>query len=105
MQPTTQALSRPMQHPGSRARPRTPAHTWFQVSSILLSLAPADLLRAHPRLASGAALAFSLGILCFSGSLYLLSLTDVRWLGAIAPLGGAAFIAGWTCLALAAWRG
>ena len=48
---------------------------------------------------------FVAGIALFSGSLYLLSLTDLRWLGAIAPLGGAAFIAGWTCLALAAWRG
>jgi uncharacterized membrane protein YgdD (TMEM256/DUF423 family) len=48
---------------------------------------------------------FVAGIALFSGSLYLLSLTDVRWLGAIAPLGGAAFIAGWLCLALAVWRG
>lgn len=48
---------------------------------------------------------FVTGTVLFSGSLYLLSLTDVRWLGAIAPLGGAAFIAGWACLALAAWRG
>ena len=45
------------------------------------------------------------GILLFSGSLYLLSITDAKWLGAIAPFGGAAFIAGWFCLALAAWRG
>ena len=44
------------------------------------------------------------GIVLFSGSLYLLSLTDVRWLGAIAPLGGAAFIAGWILLAIAVWR-
>jgi len=48
---------------------------------------------------------FVAGTVLFSGSLYLLSLTDVRWLGAIAPLGGAAFIAGWACLALAAWNG
>jgi uncharacterized membrane protein YgdD (TMEM256/DUF423 family) len=47
---------------------------------------------------------FVAGTILFSGSLYLLSLTDVRWLGAIAPLGGAAFIAGWLCLALAAWK-
>jgi len=44
------------------------------------------------------------GIVLFSGSLYLLSLTDVRWLGAITPLGGAAFIAGWILLAIAVWR-
>ena len=44
------------------------------------------------------------GILLFSGSLYLMALTGVRWLGAITPLGGTAFIAAWLCLALAAWR-
>jgi uncharacterized membrane protein YgdD (TMEM256/DUF423 family) len=48
---------------------------------------------------------FVTGTALFCGSLYLLSLTDQRWLGAVAPLGGAAFIAGWGCLALAAWRG
>ena len=44
------------------------------------------------------------GILVFCGSLYVLSLTGIRWLGAITPLGGLAFIAGWLALALAAWR-
>lgn len=44
------------------------------------------------------------GILIFSGSLYILSLTGVRWLGAITPIGGVAFLAGWLCLLLAAWR-
>ncbi len=48
---------------------------------------------------------FILGIVLFSGSLYLLAWTGVRWLGAITPLGGVAFIAGWACLALGAWRG
>ncbi len=42
---------------------------------------------------------FLAGILLFSGSLYLLSLTGVRWLGAITPLGGLAFLAGWGTLA------
>ena len=46
---------------------------------------------------------FLLGIVVFSGSLYLLSLTGMRWLGAITPLGGLAFIAGWACLAVAGW--
>lgn len=45
------------------------------------------------------------GIVVFSGSLYLLSVTDTGWLGAITPLGGAAFLAGWILLALAIWRG
>ena len=45
---------------------------------------------------------FVVGTLLFSGSLYLLCLTQKRWLGAITPFGGLAFIAGWVCLALAA---
>ena len=48
---------------------------------------------------------FVAGTVIFSGSLYALSLTGVRWLGAITPLGGAAFLAGWLCLAWAAWKG
>lgn len=44
------------------------------------------------------------GIIIFSGSLYLLVFTQKSWLGAITPIGGVAFIAGWGCLALAAWR-
>jgi uncharacterized membrane protein YgdD (TMEM256/DUF423 family) len=42
---------------------------------------------------------FVAGIIVFSGSLYLLALTGVRVLGAITPLGGLAFLAGWLCLA------
>jgi uncharacterized membrane protein YgdD (TMEM256/DUF423 family) len=44
---------------------------------------------------------FVSGTLLFSGSLYGLALTGVRWLGVITPLGGIAFLAGWLCLALA----
>lgn len=40
------------------------------------------------------------GILLFSGSLYLLTLTDTGWLGAVTPLGGAAFILGWLFFAV-----
>lgn len=46
---------------------------------------------------------FIAGIAVFSGSLYVLSLSGVRWLGAITPLGGVAFMAGWLLLARAAW--
>ena len=49
--------------------------------------------------------AFVAGVIIFSGSLYLLVLTDTGWLGAITPLGGVAFLAGWVLLAAAAWRG
>jgi uncharacterized membrane protein YgdD (TMEM256/DUF423 family) len=45
-------------------------------------------------------LAFFTGILIFSGSLYVLAVTNLRWLGAVTPLGGVSFLAGWTCLAL-----
>ena len=48
---------------------------------------------------------FVAGTLLFSGSLYLLSLTGVRWLGAVTPLGGVAWLAAWLCLAWSAWRG
>ena len=48
---------------------------------------------------------FFAGILIFSGSLYVLSLTGIRWLGAITPIGGLAFIVGWGCLTFAAIRG
>jgi uncharacterized membrane protein YgdD (TMEM256/DUF423 family) len=48
---------------------------------------------------------FVAGTLVFSGSLYLLSLTGQRWLGAVTPLGGLAFILGWAALAWAALRG
>jgi uncharacterized membrane protein YgdD (TMEM256/DUF423 family) len=46
---------------------------------------------------------FLAGIVVFSGSLYALALTGERWLGAITPLGGVAFLAGWLCLAWGAW--
>jgi uncharacterized membrane protein YgdD (TMEM256/DUF423 family) len=49
--------------------------------------------------------AFVLGILLFSGSLYVLSLGGPRWVAAITPVGGLAFLAGWLALAWAAYRG
>lgn len=52
----------------------------------------------------GARVAFIVGIILFSGSLYTLSLTSVKWLGAITPLGGLGFMIGWSCLAVAAWN-
>ncbi|HEV2864175.1 MAG TPA: DUF423 domain-containing protein [Pyrinomonadaceae bacterium] len=58
-----------------------------------------------PGAATGAAgWLFVAGTLLFSGSLYALSLTGVRWLGAVTPLGGLAFLLGWACLAFAAWK-
>lgn len=48
-----------------------------------------------------AGLFFTLGIVLFSGSLYLLCFTGLRWLGAITPIGGICFLAGW---AICAWK-
>jgi uncharacterized membrane protein YgdD (TMEM256/DUF423 family) len=47
---------------------------------------------------------FLAGTVIFSGSLYVLALTGIRWLGAITPFGGLAFLVGWALLAWGAWR-
>jgi len=47
---------------------------------------------------------FIIGTVLFSGSLYVLSLTGMRWVGFVTPLGGLAFITGWLCMAWSAWR-
>jgi len=44
------------------------------------------------------------GIILFSGSLYVLAITGIKWLGAITPLGGLSFIAGWILLFVAVWK-
>ncbi len=56
------------------------------------------------RLVTWAGASFAIGILLFSGSLYVLTLTGFSKLGIITPFGGLAFLAGWFCLGLAAWR-
>jgi uncharacterized membrane protein YgdD (TMEM256/DUF423 family) len=48
-----------------------------------------------------AAILFTVGIVIFAGSLYTLAVTDLRWLGAITPIGGVSFIAGWITLFVA----
>ena len=45
---------------------------------------------------------FIAGIIIFSGSLYTLSISGIKWLGAITPIGGVSFIAGWIMLVMAA---
>lgn len=57
------------------------------------------------RAAGLAAWCFLGGTLLFSGSLYLMTLTGQRWLGAVTPLGGLLLIAGWACLAWLGWKG
>ncbi|MBX2917336.1 MAG: DUF423 domain-containing protein [Cyclobacteriaceae bacterium] len=45
-----------------------------------------------------------MGIVCFSGSLYILALTNTGWLGVVTPLGGVCFLVGWGCLVINALR-
>ncbi len=50
------------------------------------------------------AIAFIIGIVLFSGSLYALSLSSIKWLGIVTPIGGVALIIGWICLAIFPWQ-
>ena len=56
------------------------------------------MLAALPAVSRASSALFVTGIMLFSGSLYLLALTNLKWLGAITPLGGLCFLAGWACL-------
>jgi uncharacterized membrane protein YgdD (TMEM256/DUF423 family) len=79
----------------------------YQMYHALALLAVAGAVARWPGPAGAAGWLFVAGTVLFSGSLYLLALTGLRWLGAITPLGGLAFIAGWAALvwgALAAAR-
>lgn len=67
----------------------------------LLAVGWIDCWTTHGRLTSAAGVMFIGGILLFSGSLYAMTLTGMRGLGAITPIGGTVWIAGWICLALA----
>jgi uncharacterized membrane protein YgdD (TMEM256/DUF423 family) len=83
------------------------AQDWWRTAVLYQGLHVAPLLALgllpQPgRLAQAAGLAFIVGTLLFSGSLYLMSVTGLRWLGAVTPLGGLAFLAGWICLAVLA---
>lgn len=58
----------------------------------------------HRRLLAFASGFFLLGILLFSGSLYVLVLTDIRWVGPITPIGGVCFMVGWALVLIAGLR-
>ncbi len=66
--------------------------------ALALLLLAAMLPRIAPGVANLGGWLFVAGILIFSGSLYMLVFTGQRWLGAVTPLGGLAFLAGWICL-------
>jgi uncharacterized membrane protein YgdD (TMEM256/DUF423 family) len=78
----------------------------YQLVHALALLATAWALARWPGVpAKAAGWLFIAGTIVFSGSLYLLSLSSRRWLGAVTPIGGLSFLAGWACLAWAALRG
>ncbi len=62
----------------------------------------AERLPARPTEAAG--WLFTAGVLVFSGSLYALAISGIRWLGAITPIGGVCFLSGWAILAWTAFR-
>jgi len=62
-------------------------------------------MHVQPRLLSASGWAFVIGIVLFSGSLYVMALTGITKLGAITPIGGLAFIIGWILLAVAVIKG
>jgi len=75
----------------------------YQMYHALALVALATMMnRFDGRLVHLAGWSFVVGIVLFSGSLYLLALTGVRILGAVTPFGGIAFILGWACLAVSA---
>ena len=60
--------------------------------------------RFGPALFTPAGWFFIAGIVIFSGSLYILTISGMKWLGAITPIGGVSFIIGWGMLAYAYWK-
>ncbi|MFO0773606.1 MAG: DUF423 domain-containing protein [Nitrospiraceae bacterium] len=77
----------------------------YQLYHALALVALGILGRSAPtRAFEWAARGFTTGMALFCGSLYVLALSGVRWLGAITPLGGVAFVVGWTCFAYGAYR-
>ncbi|MFP8968628.1 DUF423 domain-containing protein [Pokkaliibacter sp. CJK22405] len=81
----------------------TAAH-YQLVHAVALVLAGVLMLHWQGNLMKVVAWSWFVGILLFSGSLYILALTGIRWLGAITPIGGAALLLGWGMLAYLAWR-
>ncbi len=78
-------------------------HFYHALGLFAVAMAAAHL-PSEVGLVKWAGLAMIAGTLLFSGSLYVMSLTGQRWLGAITPLGGTGFIASWVLLAVAVIR-
>jgi uncharacterized membrane protein YgdD (TMEM256/DUF423 family) len=80
------------------------AASYHLAHALAIGLAAVLASRAGGGLATASGYAFAIGILLFSGSLYAMTLTGVRALGAVTPLGGLALLAGWACLFIAALK-
>ena len=77
----------------------------FYHATGLLAVALASGFFTNSRLIFWSGVFILAGLILFSGSLYVLSLTGQRWLGMITPFGGMAFLVGWLLLATGVWRG
>ena len=82
---------------------QTGAHYQLIHALALFGVGLLVMLRPTPLINCAGAL-FALGILLFSGSLYALTLSGISALGVVTPFGGLAFLAGWLCLGVAAWK-
>jgi uncharacterized membrane protein YgdD (TMEM256/DUF423 family) len=74
-------------------------HVTHALALLLIALLLGQFPNAKPLRAAGGL--FAVGIIIFSGSLYALALSGIRIFGAITPLGGLCFLAGWVCITLA----
>ncbi|QDT15315.1 DUF423 domain-containing protein [Alienimonas californiensis] len=80
-------------------------HLWHALAVIACGLLALHAAPGRGGALTAAAGCFAAGVLVFSGSLYLLTLTGLTWLGAVTPIGGVLLMLGWALLAWAAWRG
>lgn len=75
---------------------------YHALAILLLPALQGFVAQSHLRLV---AILFLIGVVIFSGSLYVLTLSGVRWLGAVTPIGGLCFLAGWAWLGYGLWKG
>jgi uncharacterized membrane protein YgdD (TMEM256/DUF423 family) len=80
------------------------ASRYHLINTVAIGLAAYVAWRAPGSMSTAAGFCFAGGVLVFSGSLYAMTLTGMRFLGAITPLGGILMMAGWVALAIAAAR-
>jgi uncharacterized membrane protein YgdD (TMEM256/DUF423 family) len=76
-------------------------HFYHAIGLLLIGLLS---MQSPSGLLNWSAFFLAVGILLFSGSLYLMAISGIKWLGAITPIGGLSFIAGWILLFVAIWK-